>query len=487
MLTRLAAIPVLIGLLSAVPGQARGGTTEDVIAEVEKIAGEPGLKTALVGFCLIPVDAEPEAAAGYRMDTGLVPASTMKVFSTATANEMLGPDYRFVTELQTTGALGEDGTLTGNVVIRGGGDPTLGAGAASEVFSKWKAALAGAGVKKVEGAVIGDASIFGTALTPDTWQWNDMGNYYGAGASGLTFRQNLFYCSFRTPGVGAKAPFTGTDPELPGIEFINEMRVGSPGSGDKGFIYGDPYGRIIHLRGTVPAGSGTFTIKGSLPDPAFFCARTFSEYLNQNGIPVSGEPTTERLLAIAGKEVGERTKVFEQFSDTLAGILVVTNHKSDNLRAECIHRAIGIAAGKKGTTVDASEATFAFWAAKGIDMTGFFMGDGCGLSRSNTVTPRQMAMMLYHAAKGEHFETFYASLPTAGQSGTLRSIGGGSAAEGRVRAKSGTLDRIRNYSGYVNARSGKRYAFALFINNYTGDLSSVKSKIVRVWSEMAGL
>ena len=120
-------------------------------------------------------------------------------------------------------------------------------------------------------------------------------------------------------------------------------------------------------------------------------------------------------------------------------------------------------------------------------MTGFFMGDGCGLSRADTVTPRQMALMLYYAAKGEHYDAFYSSLPTAGQSGTLKSIGGGSAADGRVRAKSGTIDRVRNYAGYVNARSGKRYAFAIFINNYTGDLGSVKSKIVRIWSEMVGL
>jgi len=459
----------------------------EVIDEVEKIAGESGLKTALVGFCLIPLDGEPGAAAGYRMDTGLVPASTMKVISTATANELLGPDYRFVTELQLTGELGVDGTLNGDVVIRGGGDPTLGASSATEPFAGWKAALDEAGVKKVEGSVIGDASIFGTTLTPETWQWNDMGNYYGAGASGLTIYQNLFYCSFRTPSVGAKAPFAGTEPTLPGIEFVNEMRVGSSGSGDKGFLYGDPYGKLFYLRGTVPAGGGSFTIKGALPDPAFFCARTFSEYLNKNGLSVAGEPTTDRLLEIAGKEIGMRRTIHKQSSDTLASILTVTNHKSDNLRAEAIHRLIGIAKGKKGTTVDASEATYAHWAAKGIDMTGFFMGDGCGLSRSNTVTPRQMTMMLYHVSKAEHFDTFYASLPTAGESGTLRSIGGGTPAEGRVRAKSGTLDRIRNYSGYVNARSGKRYAFTLFINNYTGDLGPVKSKIVRVWTKMVAL
>jgi len=482
-------VRVLAGLLflAIFPAAVRGGTVDEVIAEVEKIAGETGLKTALVGFCLIPLDAEASAAAGYRMDSGLVPASTMKVISTATANELLGPDYRFVTELQTTGDLGEDGTLSGNVVIRGGGDPTLGASSATQPFAGWKAALDKAGVKKVEGSVIGDGSIFGTTLTPDTWQWNDMGNYYGAGASGLTIYQNLFYCTFRTPSVGARAPFSGTEPKLPGIEFVNEMRVGSAGSGDRGFIYGDPYGKLFYLRGTVPAGSGSFTIKGALPDPAFFCARTFSEYLNKNGIPVAGEPTTDRLLGIAGKEIGTRQTIHEQSSDSLASILTVTNHKSDNLRAEAIHRLIGIAAGKKGTTVDASEATYAHWAAKGIDMTGFFMGDGCGLSRSNTVTPRQMTMMLYHASKSDHFESFYASLPIAGQSGTLRSIGGGTSAEGRVRAKSGTLDRIRNYSGYVNTRSGKRYAFTLFVNNYTGDLGSVRSKIVRVWTKMVAL
>jgi D-alanyl-D-alanine carboxypeptidase/D-alanyl-D-alanine-endopeptidase (penicillin-binding protein 4) len=120
-------------------------------------------------------------------------------------------------------------------------------------------------------------------------------------------------------------------------------------------------------------------------------------------------------------------------------------------------------------------------------MTGFFMDDGCGLARANTVTPRQMALILYHAAKGDSFDTFYSTLPVAGRSGTLRSIGGGSASEGRIVAKSGTIDRVRNYAGYVNTRSGKRYAFALFVNNYSGDLGTVKSQIVRVWNRMVAL
>jgi D-alanyl-D-alanine carboxypeptidase/D-alanyl-D-alanine-endopeptidase (penicillin-binding protein 4) len=479
--------PVLASFVVFHAALLKAATIEDVLAEVREIADEPELRTALVGFCLVDLDAEPGTAAGYQMDAGLVPASTMKVVTTAVAAELLGPDYRFVTELQTTGTLAEDGTLDGDIVIRGGGDPTLAAEELSPTFSKWKAALAGAGVKSVKGRVIGDASIFGTVLTPDTWQWNDLGNYYGAGACGLTVHKNLFQATFRTPSVGAKAPFTGTSPKLPGYEFVNEMRVGSSGSGDNGYVYGDAYGKLFTFRGTVPAGGGSFTIKGALPDPAFFCARTFSDYLNGNGIPVAGEPTTDRLLGIAGEEIGARKKIHEQSSESLSSLLVTTNHQSDNLKAECLHRAIGVKAKGDGGTIAASAAIRGYWEEKGIDMTGFFMGDGCGLSRANTVTPRQMTLMLHHAAKGAQFETFRKSLPVAGQSGTLKSIGGGTAAEGRIRAKSGTMDRIRNYAGYLEARSGKRYAFALFVTNYATDLSTVKAKIVRVWNVMAGL
>lgn len=475
-------------LLSLVLGFPVAGFADNSLSElVEAIQKEKGTRTASIGVCLVPLDGEPSDAFGYQIDQGLVPASTMKSITTATANEILGSDYRFKTELQTAGVLGEDGTLKGNVVIRGGGDPTLGDSQISRTFAVWQEALAKAGVKKVEGSVVGDASVFGTKLIPDSWQWNDIGNYYGAGASGLTFHQNQFFCSFQTSKVGGIAKFIGTDPNLPGVEFINEMRVGSAGSGDQGYIYGVPYGKVFYLRGSVPAGKSTFTIKGALPDPAFFCARAFTKHLSQGGLEVTGEPTTVRLMMVAGESLAARKVIHEQSSDSLASLMVLTNHKSVNLRAECMHRAIGLKAKGNGTTLDASKAVTEHWADKGIDMTGFYMADGCGLSRSNTVTAKQMALIHFHAAKGEHFEAFHDSLPVAGRSGTLKSIGGGTSAEGRVRAKSGTLDRIKTYAGYVNARSGKRYAFAVFINNYSGDSWDAKSKIVRIWTKMVAL
>ncbi|MDF1860597.1 MAG: D-alanyl-D-alanine carboxypeptidase/D-alanyl-D-alanine-endopeptidase [Verrucomicrobiales bacterium] len=460
---------------------------EDVIAEMEKIQSESATRTASLGLCFVPIDGEPSDAKGYHIDTGLIPASTMKAITTATANEVLGGDFRFTTELQTAGVLSEEGVLKGNLVIRGGGDPTLGSSNIAATFSKWQTAMKEAGIQSIEGSIVGDATIFHNQMVPNSWQWDDMGNYYAAGPCGLTFHQNLFHCNFKTPKVGGKAPLSWTDPKLPGVEFINEMRVGSSSSGDQGYVYGAPYGKVYYLRGSVPAGKGSFTIKGALPDPAFFCARAFSKYLNENDLSVSGDPTTVRLMTIAGESLAARKVIHSQESGTLASIMNITNMKSNNLRAECIHRMIGVKKGDEGSIKAAAKAVRDHWSAKGVDMTGFFMDDGCGLARANTVTPRQMAMILYHAAKGDSFDTFHGTLPVAGRSGTLRSIGGGSSSEGRVVAKSGTIDRVRNYAGYVNTRSGKRYAFALFVNNYSGDLGTVKSQIVRIWNRLVAL
>lgn len=463
------------------------GSPEAVIAEMEKIQNEPATKTASIGLCFIPLDGEPSDARGYRLDTALIPASTMKAITTAAANEILGPDFTFQTRLETAGLVDEEGTLTGNLVVRGGGDPTLAESGISSTFAKWKTALQEAGIEKIEGSIVGDASIFGTQRVSDSWPWNDFGNYYGSGPCGLTFHQNQFYASFSTPKVGGPAPLIGTDPKLPGVKFFNEMRVGASGSGDNGYIYGAPYGNVFYLRGTVPDGSSSFTIRGALPDPALFCARAFTKYLNTGGFEVSGEPTTVRLMNDAGESLAARKIIHEQESATLKEIMYSTNMKSVNLRAECIFRMIGHEVKGKGTIDASSDAVRDHWAARGVDMTGYIMDDGSGLSRANLVTPRQMAEILYHAAKGKDFNAFKYTLPVAGQSGTLRSIGGGSAASGRVRAKSGTIGRVRNYSGYVSTRSGKEYAFAIFMTNYSGDLSTIKSQIVRVWSKMVAM
>lgn len=487
-MTRLALFLLLALPTSAQEKPVRKDPFAEVLAEVKKIHGESGMRNASLGFAFIPVDSKSaDALTGYQQDLALLPASTLKVVTTATATELLGPDFRFETVLQHTGAIGDDGTLKGDIVIKGGGDPTLGDSEISKTFAKWHEALKKAGIKKVDGRIIGDASLFGTQLRPDSWQWNDLGNYYAAGACGLTFHRNHFYCRFHTGKVGTTARLAGTNPKLPEITFVNEMRVGRAGSGDQGFVFGAPYSKLLYLRGTLPAGSENFTIRGALPDPASFCARAFSLHLAANNLAVSGQPTTLRILKIENKSLGDRHDLLTQRSEPLAKLITTTNLRSDNLHAEAIHRILGARKGTGGTTVAASKVVTAHWKSRKIDLTGFQMADGCGLSRANSITARQLTLMLFQMSKAEHFETFYQSLPVSGKTGTLRNIARGARSAGRVHAKSGSIERVKTYCGYLNAKSGKRYAFTLLINNFTGEISPVKEKIVRVWNKMVAL
>jgi D-alanyl-D-alanine carboxypeptidase/D-alanyl-D-alanine-endopeptidase (penicillin-binding protein 4) len=414
---------------------------EVILRELLKI---PALKTASVGVFVIPVEGEV-ALVEWQADTGLIPASTMKAITTATALQILGPEYVFETKVYL---------IDGNLVVKGGGDPTLGATSLTGDFGPWVAALKEAGVSEITGDVVADPTRFESRTTPNDWPWGDVGNYYGAGPSGVNFHMNSYSLTFAPGAVGAPARLTETRPMPPGVEFENHMRTGRAGSGDQGYVYGGPGARVISMRGTVPAG-GAFTIRGSLPDPPLMCATALKEYLAQEGILVKGEARVGEV------EIGDEEAVFVQKSPTLAKIVKGTNHRSVNLYADSIFKALT----EKGTTESAVAKLESHWREQGVDMTGFVIHDGSGLSPRDTVTPRQMAMILKKARGHETGGVFKDSLPIAGRSGTMAGFGSGTVAEGRVWAKSGSLTRVRTYAGYFEGVTGKEFVFAIMINN----------------------
>jgi D-alanyl-D-alanine carboxypeptidase/D-alanyl-D-alanine-endopeptidase (penicillin-binding protein 4) len=461
---------------------------EQVLTEVARIHDEPGLRSASLGFAIIPLGGDAsDDLAGYQENLCLLPASTLKVVTTATALELLGPAFAFETVLQHTGTITDDGTLAGDLIVKGGGDPTLGSSGIARTHALWANALRQAGIRKIDGRMIGDDALFGTQLRPDDWQWNDLGNYYAAGSSGLNFHRNQFFCRFPTGPEGTLSELAGTDPALPELTFINEIVSGAEGTGDQGYIYGAPYANLLYLRGTLPPDRRDFTIRGALPDPAQFCVHSFSLYLGKNMVEVSGEATTARQLEAARKTIGPRRELLRQKSPPLAQLIATTNMRSDNLHAECLHRILGATRGSAGTSMEASRIVREHWREQGIDLSGFHMTDGCGLARTNTITARQLTLLLHQMATSEHFEVFYKSLPVAGQSGTLRSIGQGEACEGRVHAKSGSIGRVKTFCGYLDARNGSRYAFAILINHYEGDVAAINRMIVGVWNKMIAL
>ena len=451
-----------------------------VRAATEQLANATGMKSGILGVAVLPVKGGA-IAYDHMGATSLVPASAMKAITTGAALHYLGPGYRFTTTLQSdTG---------GNLFIKGSGDPTFAEYSTGAIFDEFTAKLKEAGTTEIGGAVIGDATAFGTQLSPDTWQYYDIGNYFGAGASGLSLLRNSYRIYF-APGksVGSPAKFLRCAPAIPGLKFTNEMRTGSASSGDRGFVYATPYTQHAFLRGTIPMGRSSFSIKGSMPDPALTCAQFFSAHLEENGIRTARPATTMRRLALEKKAPSAgRTDIFTHRSAPLSKIVQSTNFYSINLHAEALLNAIGQKTSGRGTSKLGAAANLRLVKSLGINTTGLHIADGSGLSRLNGVTPRQLTYILKAFHNGEHGTIYLASLPVAGKSGTLKYITGGTPAAGRIRAKSGTLERVKCYVGFADARSGKRYAFAIMVNNFTGDYYSIKKGIERIMTAIVGL
>jgi serine-type D-Ala-D-Ala carboxypeptidase/endopeptidase (penicillin-binding protein 4) len=458
--------------------------TKGVRAQIQKITSSPGMRNGQFGFALYDVESGA-VLEKERLEETLLPASTMKTVTSAAAFGILGADYKFKTLLEHDGQI-VNGVLKGNVILHGGGDPTLGSDRyewgtdMKSLLAIWVKKLKEKGVRRIEGDIIGDASLFEDALVPANWVWSDIGNYYGAGACGLSF----------LPGkaVGAKAEFIRTDPPMPDIKFVNEMRTGSSSSGDNGFVYGAPYTFTRTLRGTVPMGD-TFSIKGSIPDPALFTAQSLLNALLADSLQVSGKATTVRHMAMEGKaSPTARTVLYTHQSPPLKDVVYWLNKKSINLYAEHLVKTIGVVKLNDGSTEGGTKAITEYWASKGIGTTGLHMNDGSGLSRYNGITPNQLASMLRLNVKEAWFPDFFKSLPIAGDAtcpGSLKSMCRGTAAELKVWAKSGYISRVRTYAGYVETRSGKRLCFAMMANNFTCTNAQAKDFLEALMVAMA--
>ncbi len=377
-----------------------------------------------------------------RSDLSLMPASCMKIVTTAAALHLLGEEYRFETHLEYDGVIDENKTLCGNLYIRGGGDPCLGSGASTSFpwekqIALWADAIQKLGIQRIEGKVIGDASKWETALAAPSWNWEDLGNYYGAGACALSFHENCYFLTFK-PGnkAGERADILRTDPPLINLNLQNEVKTGPSGSGDGTCIYGSEYSPVQFVRGTIPAAVKEFTIRGAIPDPARTCADLLSKQLEERGIP------------ILQKTIPQSTRVafHTTYSPALKEIVHLINQNSVNLYAEHLLKKMGEVALGDGSTAAGTKAVTNFWRSQNIDLAGFHMADGSGLSRKNLITTKQLVSILLKMKKTDFFPLFFESLPLK---------------DGVMRAKSGSMAFVKGYAGYTG-----NIAFAVLFNQY---------------------
>lgn len=402
-------------------------------------------------------------------DLGLASASTLKTITAATAYHLLGQNYKWETKLGYNGQI-INGVLNGDIIITGSGDPTLGSERYEEtkselVLKKWVSSLQSVGIKKVIGSVIVDDRVFGTQTMPGGWTWQDMGNYYGAGPSSLTWRENQFELIFKPGRVGEEAVLLRTEPAVTYLKIINEVKTGAAGTGDNVYAYSAPYSETVYLRGTYAIDLNK-KIGASVPDPAFDAGFHLTAALSKAGIDVVKGNTTARKLGVPGTQFqAPVTTLISHSSPSLNKIIYWFNQKSINLYGEHLIKTFALKHGKEPTTQEGVKIMKSYWSKRlSIDEDEMNLYDGSGLSPANRITTSAMSEILCSIQNEPWFQDFYKSLPEYNN----------------MKMKSGSISDVIGYTGYHKNSAGTTFVFSYLINNYNGSSSSVRQKMFKV-------
>ena len=389
-------------------------------------------------------------------DAMMQPASTMKMYTSAVALDRFGPDFTFRTPALRDGTIGADGSLSGNLYLRGVGDPSLGSRFwhdqdPMDVLAKQ---IAAAGVKRVRGDIIGDATAFDDKLVPDGWKTSYLGAAYAARVSALSLNENLAWVAVRPDGNKAVVTL---EPATTALNVDASVRVvGGTGGRITAMRRADG---TITVRGTIGARSGPLKYSLVVDNPALFTTGALRASLQKVGVTIDGQTRLGPVPATA-------TEIAALSSPPLAQIIGEMDRESINIFAELLFRA---AARSEETPVGSAQTALAnlrdFLSKKvGTAPTVVDVADGSGLSLLDRVTPRSMVQLLGYVHAAAWGPTFHAALPVEGESGTLKRHGKGTPSRGNLHAKTGTTNTIAALGGYVTAKNGEVLAFSLIYN-----------------------
>lgn len=477
----------LLLLISAVPFTSYSQPSHSLHQQFLDFSSDESLRNA--SWSIEVVEAQSgKILLSHNSHLSLTPASTQKIVTTASALLLLGSDFRYSTKLLARGIIDANGILNGDLIIKGSGDPTLGASQMDDslslqrVFAHWLSDINASGIRGITGSIIADDSVFDREMVPRKWIWEDIGNYYGAGSSGLTVHENMYTVFFKAgKQTGEAVKVLGTEPSIAGLILHNQVSTGPSGSGDNVYIFGAPYSAHRTLTGTVPAGANRFPVKGSLHDPAEFIASVFNEYLNYNSITTPGI-----IISGPGEMPGKNQFTAPEIlvstwkSPTLKDIAARTNLYSHNTYAENLLKTIGYHIYSEGSVKAGTQAINEFWAEQGIDTGGMRLYDGSGLSPSNRITTKQITSILAYCSRSPVFENLKQGFPLAGVSGSLENHFINTASYGILSAKSGYLGNVRSYAGYTRMQDGTLVAFAFIVNDYNGSPAAMRNKMFKL-------
>jgi D-alanyl-D-alanine carboxypeptidase/D-alanyl-D-alanine-endopeptidase (penicillin-binding protein 4) len=427
---------------------------------------------------LLIVDAESsETLYEQNADKYFVPASNMKLFTTALALAKLGPEYRFHTTLETPGAISKDAVLNGDVVLVGRGDPNLSNrkfpyelkeefdGPQEKALAQLADAVAAKGVKEISGDVIGDDSYFPRERYPNGWEIDDMVWEYGAAISAIVVGDNTVALTL-TPGEQpGSAVQAAVSPAT--LDFLVENNVITSAADVKPdlTLTREPGSNLVVVKGSLPAKSAPRKLVLAIEEPAQHAAALLKRLLEERGIKVGGVVKARHDHA---EPAGDPVVLAEHVSVPLGDAVKLINKISQNLHTEMLLRTVARQSGLWATPDDLMKVPADFYTAAGIAPGDVIQADASGLSRHDLVTPRSIVTMLSFAQKQSWFATYYASLPVAGVDGTLEDRMKNTPAAGRIHAKTGSVEHVRTLSGFAETAGGRRLIFSFLSNNQGG-------------------
>ena len=455
----------------------------------QAVTVEP-LKGAVVGVMVQDMSGHVVAQreAGRRM----VPASNLKLITTGTALHALGPDFRFETGIGYTGEVDADGTLHGDVYIVGGGDPTIGVADTVAVkpdalFWRWKSLLKDAGISRIDGRIIGDGRAYEGHLENQSWSYDDTGTYYGAGCNALSFYENAIDYAVSAGVESEPVKVVQRYPETPWMHFGNLTSTGPKGTGNSLYLYTTDLAPYAEMRGTFAVDRKQKLEHFANKYGALTCAYYFWQNLRSTGWAISGGyADIDRGGYVRGRDfvpmdkAGTPKIAGKSESPVLSRIVRQTNVLSDNFYAEAMFRQMGERA--SGVAVYDSCRVAVTEVLESLvpgSLDGLRIEDGSGLSRLNTVSPAFLVDFLRAMTRSRGFNAFLASLPKPGE-GTVATLLPKLPAEkkARVRVKSGSMDGVLCYSGYILDENGRpTFIFSLMVNGATAKTAVLRDTL----------
>ncbi len=461
------AAAVVFGVPAAANADAAGTTLGQ---DLDTLLANSELTGGNVGLVVLDTDTGTTLYS-KQADNLLLPASNEKLVTSAAAMNVLGAGYTFTTSVSSTGSV-SGSTLSGNLYLKGTGDPTM-------LYSDYQnlaAQVAASGITTVSGDLVADDTFFDSTRLGPAWSWDDEPYYYDAQISALTVAPTTNYNAgsvyvIVTPGTAGQPPTVTTNPPNSYVTIANSATTGTSGSGSSISVNRAAGSNTITVTGSIPAGGGTTSSEMSVDNPTGYVASLFRQALNAAGVTVRGGTDFQATPSAA-------TRIASHASMPLSQILVPLLKLSDDMIAEALTKAAGRKVYNQGTFPAGVQALGTSLSGLGITAGAEKQVDGSGLSRQDLITPNQLAQLLVKAESQPWYQTWYNALPVAGNSdpmvgGTLASRMVGTAAANNVHAKTGSMTGVSALSGYVTSADGQHLVFALMENAFLP--SSVKN------------